>query len=990
MQMRLLYLFWYAFTALLFSVPVSAQSALVNSVSILYPKDASPQELLAAHEIRRYVYLRTGILPALRPGDSLPQGKEACIVLALKDRALLKNMGNAGFRSTLAGLGPEQYSLRTLRDSNRDIAVIGGGDDTGTLYGAYRFAEILGVRFYLHGDVIPDERIPFSIPANLDETGRPLFSIRGIQPFHDFPEGPDWWNTDDYKAILSQLPKLRMNFFGLHTYPEGGPNAEPTVWIGLPQDRGEKGKVTFSYPSSYQNSLRGNWGYAPKKTGDYTRGAAMLFDRDDYSDDVMLGYCPQPSTPEGSNEVFNRAGEKLRTAFTLAHSIGVKICVGTETPLRIPKLVQERLRGMGKDPADSLVVREVYEGMFRRIAETYPIDYYWFWTPEDWTWSGTSERKIQATITDLFAAQAALKNSGASFRLATCGWVLGPESNRALFSNILPKEMPLSCINRQVGMTPVDPAFTRADGHPAWAIPWMEDDPALTAPQLWVGRMRQDAADALGYGCTGLIGIHWRTRILGPNVSALAQAGWNQEPWAKEQFSGPMDGKAFVSGQPVPGGDEATPYQSMRTEVTEYRFVIPNGVYTVKMGFCETVFEKAGERIFDVALQGKKVVEKLDIFAYVGKFKPVAFTIPGVEVKSGMLHLNFLQLKGAPCISTIEITSPSFSRKINCGGPAWRDYEADWTTIPARYRSTGDFYDDWALYQFGPNAGEKAALIFRKMDSYLPRPADWVGGPGGLKPDPRPWETARKDYSFVDEFEALRPLVIGAGNIERFDYWLNTFLYMRSMARLECAWAEFNAALGEAKTEADHSKKAGLIKSKAIPLYRTLSDRIDEVYGYLFMTVSTNGELGTVMNWEQHLLPLVIGKPGDELRKLMAEASLDSELIAASPKKEYDGPPRIIVPTLRSSAEPGEKMSLKVIILDKKAPTSVELYWRNLGSGKFAMKPLTHVSRGVYTVDLPRANEDFEYYIRVVGSDTKPIFYPATSPGMNQTVVVGR
>ena len=27
-------------------------------------------------------------------------------------------------------------------------------------------------------------------------------------------------------------------------------------------------------------------------------------------------------------------------------------------------------------------------------------------------------------------------------------------------------------------------------------------------PQLWVGRIRQDAADAAKYGCTGLMGIH--------------------------------------------------------------------------------------------------------------------------------------------------------------------------------------------------------------------------------------------------------------------------------------------------------------------------------------------------------------------------------------------------------------------------------------------------------------------------------------------------
>jgi hypothetical protein len=55
----------------------------------------------------------------------------------------------------------------------------------------------------------------------LHELGKPLFDRRGIQPFHDFPEGPDWWNVDAYKANIGQLTRLRMNFLGLHTYPEG-------------------------------------------------------------------------------------------------------------------------------------------------------------------------------------------------------------------------------------------------------------------------------------------------------------------------------------------------------------------------------------------------------------------------------------------------------------------------------------------------------------------------------------------------------------------------------------------------------------------------------------------------------------------------------------------------------------------------------------------------------------------------------------------------
>ena len=140
------------------------------------------------------------------------------------------------------------------------------------------------------------------------------------------------------------------------------------------------------------------------------------------------------------------------------------------------------------------MVRELYEGIFRRAAEAYPLDYYWFWTPEGWTWSGVKEEQIKATMDDLANAIAARAKVQAPFSLATCGWVLGPQQDRAMFDKVLPKDVAVSCINRQVGYTPVDAGFAEVHGRSKWAIPWLEDDPALTSPQLWAGRMRRDAA----------------------------------------------------------------------------------------------------------------------------------------------------------------------------------------------------------------------------------------------------------------------------------------------------------------------------------------------------------------------------------------------------------------------------------------------------------------------------------------------------------------
>ena len=87
----------------------------------------------------------------------------------------------------------------------------------------------------------------------------------GILPFHDFFQGPDLWNRGDYRAVISQLPKMGMNFIGLKTYPEysiyeerikefGPTGPELTVWIGLPQDINSDGTVKWSYPAYFAHT----------------------------------------------------------------------------------------------------------------------------------------------------------------------------------------------------------------------------------------------------------------------------------------------------------------------------------------------------------------------------------------------------------------------------------------------------------------------------------------------------------------------------------------------------------------------------------------------------------------------------------------------------------------------------------------------------------------------------------------------------------------
>jgi hypothetical protein len=980
---------------------------------ILSPANASYMERLAAREVRRYVYLRTSVLLPItsNPGAA---AKADMILVARKDRPLVQQALGANNISTesLASLSAQDYWLKTFPSApapvpnrpapriRRGLLLLAGGDDVGTLYAAYRFAELLGVRFYLHGDVIPDDQVSWTLPV-LDEHAAPLFALRGIQPFHDFPEGPDWWNRDEYLAVIGQLPRLRMNFIGLHTYPENAPNAEPTVWIGLTKDTAPDGRVRSSYPASYMNTMRGNWGYASERTSDYIFGSAQLFDREDFGPQVMFGAMPSPATPDLCNQVFDRTANMLRDAFAFAHQLGVKTCVGTETPLVLPRPVQARLQELNKNPGDPAVLQELYEGIFRRAAQAYPLDYYWFWTPEGWTWSGVKAEQIRATTNDLAMAIAAHRKLRPGFGLATCGWVLGPPQEPALFDQALPKDVAVSCINRQVGYTPVEPGFAQVQGRSKWAIPWMEDDPALSAPQLWVGRMRRDAFDALRYGCDGLMGIHWRTRVLGPNVSALAQAAWKQAPWADSyrtvapaggpatpRVPGPAGGQcAAFPNDVITGTTDAPLYQTVRYNLAGYHLPATNGPATVTLKFCEPHYDAPGMRVFDVKLQGRTVLTNLDILGRVGKNRALDYSFTNILVTDGWLDIEFVPRIEFPSIAAILVEGPGFITRINCGGPAYAGYAADSPPAPPPkevFPLTQDFYQDWALHQFGPEAGLAAAKIFQQVDCAMPKPATWVKGPGGIQPDKRPWDQV-KDYGFVDGFAALGPLVKGAGNRERFDYWLSTFLYLRAMGELNCAWGDYNSVIEKVKQEKTPATQAALARQLALPARQKQVRLLAKVFEHLLATVSTTGELGTVANWNQHNLPDLLTAPGAELARLLGEPLPPD----AQPDQLYRGPTRIIVPNLRSTLAAGESQQLRVLILSQPPPRHAVLRWRKLGERRFTTVPLTHVVRGVYTVNLPSpGKDDFEYYLQVDSDQGAPAYFPATAPKLNQTVVV--
>ena len=129
------------------------------------------------------------------------------------------------------------------------------------------------------------------------------------------------------------------------------------------------------------------------------------------------------------------------------------------------------------------------------------------------------------------------------------------------------------------------------------------------------------------------------------------------------------------------------------------------------------------------------------------------------------------------------------------------------------------------------------------------------------------------------------------------------------------------------------------------------------MHRHLLATVTTPGEMGTVTNWQQHLLPM-LSQPGEELAKLLGKP-LPAD---AMPASAYPAPPRF-VPTVRTTLAAGEALALEVIMLGRSRAMQVACTGgHSAGASRVALE---HVSGGVYRATLPAeaVKGDFEYYV---------------------------
>ncbi len=528
------------------------------SQTVIYSDKGSAQELLAAKEVRRYLYLRTGELLNIQEVSALPENGDL-IFLARDSDHLIKKV--TGLSAPEGG-----FFIKSVSNSGRTVLVIAGDDEISTLYGAYRFAEKLGCRFYFHGDVIPDKKIRLDI-TGFDEKGQPVtkngrqWTIRGVQPFQNFPAGAVMWGKDDWKMYVTQLPKMGMNFIGLHTYMldseddhvgDYGPNLN--IWLGHENDLNPDGTVNFAFDATFFHTHQKIIGWGGTNTSDLVGGADQLFPTDGYPSEI-IGETYHHNQ-EGYTRSFNRAADLFSEVFKLANELGAETATGIEIPIGkdgetggeplvngIPEVLQERLKDKyGIDPLSQKAAEELFKGMYKwLIFNDIPVNYFWMWTTEIWMpWGGASLDSVR-----IATAKASIKTAVDVYNMmsrkpfgqfALGGWITGAQGDPDVFGDVLP--------DLNAAYASMNPPYNKEgkrmkteewiDKIPServkWAFTWLEYDYALEQPSFHMNRVFEDARNAYEQNADGFLGEFWRTKMIAPMFAAMKDVTWDYAP----------------------------------------------------------------------------------------------------------------------------------------------------------------------------------------------------------------------------------------------------------------------------------------------------------------------------------------------------------------------------------------------------------------------------------------------------------------------------
>ena len=482
-----------------------------HKVWILVPPEAGFQERLAGKELARGLR-KLGL--AHTPIEAVGSGADPSV----EDIVFILRVHKAAFKD------PEAYEIRQEESSANGSRVrITGATPQAVLYAVLDFLERQGAFFGLDGDTYPLQHakklnLP---PANHPWQGQPRFRTRGLLPWPDFLNCITVYNREEHRAYLEAMLRMRFNTLGIHVYSGEKQWAESFL--------------SFEYAGvghlCYTDTTATNrWGYIPERTSNYGMGAPDYF-----AGEVFGSEATTRATCCWEDAKY--AQQLWGDAFRYAKKLGIRTGVGFE-PYQIPdeifratppearyKSGNPKVPGPRIDP-ESAAAKDILEARLGHLLEVYPtVDYVWLWEDEAMNWASQKEN-VPLSVTPYKQAYDFLKRHAPEKRLVVSGWG-GVVRHFGYFHQHLPEDIIFTSLNDNLGWDPVSDEYGKLGERERWPIPWLEDDPAMWLPQFHVHRGARDLDLAEKYGCQGVLGIHWRNRMMNADAGFQSRASWD-------------------------------------------------------------------------------------------------------------------------------------------------------------------------------------------------------------------------------------------------------------------------------------------------------------------------------------------------------------------------------------------------------------------------------------------------------------------------------
>jgi hypothetical protein len=418
--------------------------------------------------------------------------------------------------------GNEDYEI----SASGSGAILRASSEQALLYAVFDFLERQGVVFGVDGTTVPIDRPDgMHLPEQgWPWTASPRFAVRGLLPWPDFLNCISVYNEEDFKAYFAAMLRMRFNTFGMHVYTQNDPGPLAESYLSFEF-------AGSGHRSALEDTTMTSWGYLPQRTSTFKMGAAQFFDNETFGSDATR-------LSADTWEIASRTTTMLRTAFDFARELGIRTGIGFEpyqNPAEIVRALPPEALSHPSGFAESNTAHDLLDRRLGDLLERYPmVDHVWLWQDENANWESRS-KNIPLSITPFVQAHDFLARHAPSKRLVLAGWG-GVVRNFESLHQRLPEDIVFAALNDSLGWDPVNEAFGKLGSRERWPIPWIEDDPSMWFPQFRASRFQTDMKRAQDFGCQGMLGIHWRHRIIDPTATYLARASWDRQVTASAHY----------------------------------------------------------------------------------------------------------------------------------------------------------------------------------------------------------------------------------------------------------------------------------------------------------------------------------------------------------------------------------------------------------------------------------------------------------------------